>query len=1756
MKKLLTILCCSALLFVQLSFAFVNGNVDRPVAAVVASPNAGDLFVSYTYSSYPQSSLGSVSVNVATVKIHEVFISPNIAVGETVPVSYVVENTGIHPYTINSSSLQFYKPTTGDVTNHYNVVSLATNPTTIDPGATVNLQYNVTPLAARTNGQYIVDGFINGYALNIANQFGDNYYTMNWEPNVQTAAIIPAYTREVTASLFVLTPEIISPNGAIDGVISAGQSFQISVNVLNLGEANVIGTKQLQIEWPAIITSGTPLTQSFDVGTVVNFDLIAGTGVGTGIVTLSIVNTAAVHPIDEITGVTVNYARRVATFSITVEAPASLNIIGVSIPTTNVKAYNPGPVTIEVSVANLGSADAIITPQNSDVFFLVGGSNLTSTYIMSAVPSSSMFIGAGQTITVNYIISTFGGGAGICTVNVTLNAIDQNSGAAISAFSLPATVATYNVTADAGVMVGTISVDRNPVGHLGSFEIYVPVTRIAAGANGYTVNPQSSDLLISLNPTGSNVALVSFNVTGVPAPFTIGAADISTRVMTYNVTVLGNALSGTYTLNVLSNRPAALEAITLRDVSDPDGGVATTNFIYDADSPELILGEAANTVFTTPNFAQVPLYVIAPTTNFILALTFSERVNALTSIPYVNFLMENGTAPTYNSGLWNTPTDNTFSSNPMILTAAEAGFVTISYTSGVFDLAGNAASASPNFMRFFVDALAPVAAVAINGGETITGNPLINVGFSLNDNFSSTVNMEMMILSSSDVSANPGITLNTWLPYDQAITLNLGTTIYGTKNIDVQFRDEAGNLSLVYADTIFLDADTTIWLQPATDNIIISRNYQLIAQTAMFGETISYFVSINNTLRPIALNVPVVQGSGLANFDWAVFDYFTAMGLPVSTINAQLIAVASANVSTRTANILNVIIDNNPPALTLNTPLDGEYVYGDVLIAGVATDNNLVTAIDRVEVSTDNGLTFAPVIGTANWAVTFDTLADGSVHGTVYHIVLRAYDLAGNLTTLPTINIIESTLPPTITINLPTPNTYIKNIITVSGNVTGNGLPIDRVVVRFDYGSSPINSITVNASGTESWLATINAALIPAYDGSRCTVNVYAYTATIPGRSSTINVNYYLDLSAPYIVTADSSIVGITNVAGTFNITGRFADAFSGVNSVELSVDGAPWESVHTSGGWFSYIVPITKAEGDTYLLSFRVADNTYITANIFTWNKTLTVDYSVLPTGSFMTPVSGSYVNNDVLITGTANVAVGAVESVQISFDNGAVWTTVNGTTNWNYNWAVPPADVHGTIYHPLLKIIGDSGLEGMPSPAVTTTYIKDIYGPSSTFLNIYNGMYLSTSTLVICATYTEGAFVSRAVLVVDGVSYNASAVMPSLTTPTQNVRWNFLVDFPSLSGSLHNIYIRAVDTAGNWVDSISLNIRTVPQRIVTEPLPTGGVINGDSIYINPIYATNQSSVTINLNSTSMIDRVYINGAPASYTFIGGLLNVIFAGAPIPEEVKIISIFETDGVNTTAHYQPVVYDITPPTANVIFNAVVRYYTDGVVAPNERFQVNVLDRTADGLNYGSGFSVAPSFNYVDTTNTIAGVLQRSIYDEGTSDNVNISNSHFDPFNEILYFNAAMTAGNKYDLSVYAVDNAGNAMVASFNIYGLLVDADATGDSGGIDHNKFITSFPNPYDPGAGERLRFTFYLKDTALKTRVLIYNEVGELIDIIKVSAPGIQGTSAGYNEIEWNGRDKFNRELSNGIYLFILVVEGKKDQDHAKGKMVILRR
>ncbi len=101
------------------------------------------------------------------------------------------------------------------------------------------------------------------------------------------------------------------------------------------------------------------------------------------------------------------------------------------------------------------------------------------------------------------------------------------------------------------------------------------------------------------------------------------------------------------------------------------------------------------------------------------------------------------------------------------------------------------------------------------------------------------------------------------------------------------------------------------------------------------------------------------------------------------------------------------------------------------------------------------------------------------------------------------------------------------------------------------------------------------------------------------------------------------------------------------------------------------------------------------------------------------------------------------------------------------------------------------------------------------------------------------------------------------------------------------------------------------------------------------------------------------------------------------------------------------------------------------------------------------------------------------------------------------------------LVIFAADNYLNRRVA---VYYLKTDL-----RGGLRIDSCLV-YPNPVE----NRAYFTFWLSQSALVT-VKIFTITGRLIEVLGPVSCGF-----GYNQIEWDGLDRYGNQLANGVYLY----------------------
>ena len=133
----------------------------------------------------------------------------------------------------------------------------------------------------------------------------------------------------------------------------------------------------------------------------------------------------------------------------------------------------------------------------------------------------------------------------------------------------------------------------------------------------------------------------------------------------------------------------------------------------------------------------------------------------------------------------------------------------------------------------------------------------------------------------------------------------------------------------------------------------------------------------------------------------------------------------------------------------------------------------------------------------------------------------------------------------------------------------------------------------------------------------------------------------------------------------------------------------------------------------------------------------------------------------------------------------------------------------------------------------------------------------------------------------------------------------------------------------------------------------------------------------------------------------------------------------------------------------------------------------------------------------------------------------------------------------HGITIEAFDVSGEAV--TFEVAPLYVRAAADAIVQG-----FPLNYPNPFDPGI-QSTRIGYILSKPA-NIKLHIFDLAGNLIAKQSYAADG-EGGRAGYNEVSWDGKSDGGDYVGNGIYIYLMIVDGKVAQN-GKGKITVFKR
>jgi hypothetical protein len=210
----------------------------------------------------------------------------------------------------------------------------------------------------------------------------------------------------------------------------------------------------------------------------------------------------------------------------------------------------------------------------------------------------------------------------------------------------------------------------------------------------------------------------------------------------------------------------------------------------------------------------------------------------------------------------------------------------------------------------------------------------------------------------------------------------------------------------------------------------------------------------------------------------------------------------------------------------------------------------------------------------------------------------------------------------------------------------------------------------------------------------------------------------------------------------------------------------------------------------------------------------------------------------------------------------------------------------------------------------------------------------------------------------------------------------------------------------------------------------------------------------------------------------------------------------------------------------------------------DRPEIGLQSRGTNILN-GDVIDKNPSFDITIISNQPPVIAQSVLLKDGASLpttqslalTVDSNNAY------IFHTNYAPTLNDgKYDIKIEATDS--NNQTTTKEVIDLIVQVTADLAVQGTPLN-----YPNPFNPETGPT-NISYILSKPA-DIALTVHDLTGSQI-LKKNYITDATGGNAGYNEVAWNGRDSGGNMVGNGIYIYLIVGEGRV---LAKGKVTVLK-
>jgi hypothetical protein len=528
-------------------------------------------------------------------------------------------------------------------------------------------------------------------------------------------------------------------------------------------------------------------------------------------------------------------------------------------------------------------------------------------------------------------------------------------------------------------------------------------------------------------------------------------------------------------------------------------------------------------------------------------------------------------------------------------------------------------------------------------------------------------------------------------------------------------------------------------------------------------------------------------------------------------------------------------VDNHAPVLTLNSPLDGDYVSGNVIFD---VDLNELFP-DKTEYNVDNK-------GWSTISTTWNTskLKDGK------HIVqIRTRDILGH-ETIQIINVVVDNHDPICIIHAPIENQYIENTFTF------------RVVVIDDVGISTVELNvfynTVNAlynSQSGYYEYTVDTSFFE--DG---VYNVSAISYDLSSRSTAAEpVDFRVDNEFPDLL-VNAPLNGVF-VTGEVELDFVIQDAFPTVT--QYSIDSNGWIPYQINPIWNSSSV--LDGEHTFEVRSIDPAGHT-------TKQKIIIYVDNAAPTCALHSPAEGQFIEGTFTFKVLALDELG-IARVALKLFGNSVNATYNSQTNY-YEYAVALSNKLDGVYDITITAVDRSGKTTKLGPI---SYNVDNNPPVMSIISPVSNKFVSGNKKIeVIAT---DAFETEVFYNVDGSGW-----------VSVDIPWN-----TKKSGDgEHSLEIKTVDAAGHSIEQeLTVFVDNIAPQVSFIYPKENDFISG--IYTVKIYAADAfdiESVSLSLNngtpmvisknpSTGLyelpIDTIKLEEGDGVYIFIAEAVDKVF---------------------------------------------------------------------------------------------------------------------------------------------------------------------------------------------------------------------------------------------------------------------------------------